>query len=235
MSVAIQGFGNAGSYATAILHDMGYTIVAVSDSSGAVYCKTGLHPHHLIQIKQEQGTVQALAKKDKSIKLITNEELLACECDVLIPAALDNQLREDNADKVKARFILELANGPTTPEADAIFEKKGIMVFPDVLANAGGVTVSYFEWVQNRMHYYWTEKEVLQKLKPIMVNALNDVEKVADEKKISLRQAAFILAVQRILKAMKLRGRELHTNSFLIKMYINSYWRLHLVMIICLN
>ena len=203
LTVAIQGFGNAGYFAANILHNLGYKIVAVSDSKGGIYNATGLNPVEIMKIKEEQGSVTNAA----GAQIITNEEILTCDCDILIPAALDNQIREDNTAAVKAGIILEISNGPTTPAADKILREKGVVVVPDVLANAGGVTVSYFEWVQNRMGYYWTEEEVFAKLKPIMVKAFQDIWRFAEEKKIALRDAAFILAVERIVKAMRLRGR----------------------------
>jgi glutamate dehydrogenase/leucine dehydrogenase len=217
LKVAIQGFGNAGHHAAFILQQLGYTIVAISDSKGGMYSKNGIDPHQALRIKEEKGSVndmycegsicdmQKLAQ-DK-VEIISNEQLLECDCDILIPAALDNQIREDNAGKIKAKIILELANGPTTPEADRILEEKGVIVVPDVLANAGGVTVSYFEWVQNRMQYYWTEEEVLEKLKPIMVKAFEKSWTYSKAKNISLREACFVKAVERIITAMTLRGK----------------------------
>lgn len=216
LKVAIQGFGNAGHHAAFILQQLGYTIVAISDSKGGMYSKNGLDPHQAFRIKEEKGSVNHMycegsicdmkELEKHGVEIITNEQLLECECDVLIPAALDNQIREDNADKIKAKIVLELANGPTTPEADKILESKNIIVVPDVLANAGGVTVSYFEWVQNRMQYYWSEEEVLEKLKPIMVNAFEKAWTMSQAKNISLRDACFVKAVERITEAMKFRG-----------------------------
>jgi len=217
LTVAVQGFGNAGYYAAKILHSQGYKIVAVSDSKGGIYSSEGLDPQHLHTQKQEKGSIKniycdgdtcdsSLLKRDE-VRLLTNEELLECECDILIPAALDGQLRKDNAGNVKASIILELANGPTTTEADAIFEERDIVVIPDVLANAGGVTVSYFEWVQNLQNFYWSSTEVQQKLKVIMLDAFSDIMDFSQIKKVSLRKAAFTLAVKRILDASKLRGR----------------------------
>lgn len=203
LTVAVQGFGNAGFYAAQILHNLGYKIVAASDSQGGIYNADGLNPDELMKVKKEQGSVAAYAGGQP----ITNAEIIACACDVLIPAALDNQIREDNASAVKAKIILEIANGPTTPEADKILQEKNIIVAPDVLANAGGVTVSYFEWAQNKTGYYWTETEVQGKLKPIMVRAFQDIWRFSQEQKVSLRDAAFILAVERIVQAMRLRGR----------------------------
>jgi len=203
LRVAIQGFGNAGFYAARILHGLGYKIVAASDSRGGIYSESGFNPDELMKIKQEQGSVAALP----GARQITNEEIITCACDILIPAALDGQIHVDNARGVQAKIILEIANGATTPAADAILREQNIAVVPDVLANAGGVTVSYFEWVQNRMGYYWSEEGVFAKLKPIMVKAFQDAWRIANDKKITLREAAFVLAVERIIKAMRLRGR----------------------------
>jgi len=217
LKVVIQGFGNAGYHVARILHGLGYKIVGLSDSKGGLYSEAGLDPHALYKTKSEKGSIRNMycdgsvcdpqKLSQDQVKVITNEELLECECDILIPAALDNQIREDNAGNIKASIIVELANGPITPEADAILEQKDILVIPDVLANAGGVTVSYFEWVQNRMQYYWTEEEVLKKLKPIMVKNFHSVWEFRNMKNISLRQSCFVKAVERILVAMKLRGR----------------------------
>ncbi len=208
LRIAIQGFGNAGYHVARFLHNAGHTIVAISDSKGGMYDVTGFDPHEVYEYKKEHGILPSGAELiQRGGRVISNEEILTCECDVLIPAALDNQLRSDNAGNVQARIILELANGPTTPEADAIFEKNGIVVIPDVLANAGGVTVSYFEWVQNGMNFYWNEQEVLEKLKPIMQKAFTDVWMLGKEHGISLRDAAFIIGVKRICEAMRARGK----------------------------
>lgn len=217
LRVAVQGFGNAGYNMAILLQALGYTIVAVSDSKGGLYSKAGLNAHQIYRIKEEKGSVHDMycegtvcdvkrLMRDQ-VEIITNEDLIECDCDILVPAALDNQIREDNAKKVKAKIIVELANGPTTPEADLILEKNKTIVVPDVLANAGGVTVSYFEWVQNRMQYYWTEEEVAEKLKPIMVTAFKDIWTLSKEKNISLRDAAFAKAVERIAKALTYRGQ----------------------------
>jgi len=215
LKVAIQGFGNAGHNAAFLLQQLGYTIVALSDSKGGMYSKNGLDPHQLLRVKEEKGSINHMycegtvcdAKRlmQDQVKIITNKELLECDCDVLIPAALDNQITEDNAKNIKAKIILELANGPVTPEADIILEANGVIAIPDVLANAGGVTVSYFEWVQNRMGYYWSEKEVLEKLKPIMVTAFRDVWTLSKEKQVSLRDSSFMIAVRRIVRALSFR------------------------------
>ena len=218
LTVAIQGFGNAGYYAAEILYKEGFKIVAVSDSKGGAYAKEGMNPENIAFGKKECGSIPAaLEAKNKgeicsektccSPVAITNAELLEIECDILIPAALDRVLTEENAQNVKASIILELANGPTTPEADAILEKNNVVVIPDVLANAGGVTVSYFEWVQNIQNFYWEEADVQEKLKNIMLKASNDILNFAKENDISLRKASFVLAVKRIVTAMELRGR----------------------------
>ncbi len=208
LRIAVQGFGNAGYHVARILHEAGHIIVAISDSKGGMYDVTGFDPHEVYKYKKEHGVLPSGAELlQRGGRVISNEEILTCECDVLIPAALDNQIRSDNAGNVQARIILELANGPTTPEGDAILEKKGILVIPDVLANAGGVTVSYFEWVQNGMNFYWSEQEVLEKLKPLMQKACIDVWMLGKEHGISLRDAAFIIGVKRIRDAMDARGR----------------------------
>ncbi len=207
MTVAIQGFGNVGFHAADILYGLGYKIIAISDSKGGITNRSGLVPRDVLEVKHERGSVQDFGKETQGTTLITNEELLTIPCDVLIPSALDNQLRGDNAKNVKARIVLELANGPTTPEADEIFDAKGVHVIPDVLANAGGVTVSYFEWVQNISGYYWSEQEVLSKLKPIMEKSFEAVFTRAKERKISLRSSAVDIGVLRILEALKIRGR----------------------------
>ncbi len=216
LRVVVQGFGNAGFHAACILHSLGFTIVGLSDSRGAIFRKDGLDPMHVQRAKHEHDTITGIycqggvcddekMKKDGAW-VGTNADLLETDCDILIPAALDNQLTKENAPRVKAKIILEIANGPTTPEADAIFEKRGIKVIPDVLANSGGVAVSYFEWIQNREGYYWTEEEVFEKLKPLMESASRAVWHMAKEKKVSLRDSAFLLGVARIAEALRSRG-----------------------------
>ncbi|MFH0818455.1 MAG: Glu/Leu/Phe/Val dehydrogenase [Patescibacteria group bacterium] len=201
-SVVIQGFGNAGSYMAKILHKKGYKIIAVSDSKGGILDPKGLDPVKVEEHKKKNGSVQDYAGS----KNITNKQILEVKCDILIPAALENVITKENAGKVKARAVVELANGPTTPEADEIFAKKKILLAPDILANAGGVTVSYFEGVQNTYNYYWSEAEVLAKLEPIMVNNFNAIWKLHEKYNCDLRTAAYILATGRIADAMKLRG-----------------------------
>jgi glutamate dehydrogenase/leucine dehydrogenase len=196
LRVAVQGFGNAGATMAKLLHAAGHTIVAVSDSKGGIIGDV-LDPLTLEKTKEVTGSLSA-----PGARTISNAELLEVDCDVLVPAALDNQLTADNAPRVKAKLIVELANGPTTPEADAIFAERGITVIPDVLANAGGVTVSYFEWLQNREERAWTAEEVQQKLKPIMTAATEAVWKKSQELSAPMRDAAFVLGVERIAKAI---------------------------------
>jgi glutamate dehydrogenase/glutamate dehydrogenase (NAD(P)+) len=201
-SVAIQGFGNAGANLAGILHEDGYKVIAVSDSKGGVLNKKGLNIGEVSKHKKERGSVLGFP----GAKDITNEELLALECDVLIPAALSDQITKENADKMKAKIILELANAPITVEADDILFKKGVHVIPDILANAGGVVVSYLEWVQNLTNDYWRERRVVGKLRKIMVSAFHEVEQTCELEKCSMRLGAHYLAVRRILEAERLRG-----------------------------
>lgn len=203
--VAVQGMGNVGANAAKILFGQDCNMVAVSDSRGAIMQESGtegLDIEKVLKFKEEKGSVAGFP----GTKQITNEELLGLDVDILIPAALENQITARNAGDIKAKIILELANGPTTPEADKILDKKGILVVPDILANAGGVLVSYFEWVQNRQGFYWTEDEVNEKLKATMVRAFNDVWVQKEKYKVDTRVAANILALERVVKAMKLRG-----------------------------
>ena len=201
--VAVQGFGNAGQFAVTFVKEMfGSKVVAVSDSMGGIYSEDGIDFQELLEYKEKTGKVEGF----KNCKTITNEELLELNVDVLIPAAIENQLTGANADKVKAKIILELANGPTTPEADEIFFKKGVLLMPDFLSNAGGVTVSYFEWVQNITGDYWTEEEVYKKLDAKMTKAAQDVLATYKKYNVDPRTAAYTIAVKRVADAMKLRG-----------------------------
>ncbi len=200
--IAIQGIGNVGGWLAEILHKEKYTIVAVSDSKGAIYNEKGLDVPKLMQHKQKTGAV----KDFPGSKNITNEELLEVNCDILAPAALENVITKDNADKIKAKIVLEMANGPTTPEADVILHKKNTIVLPDILANAGGVSTSYFEWVQNLYGYYWDLQEVDDKLEKLMVKAFKDVHETAKKHNTTYRTAANVVALGRIAKAMELRG-----------------------------
>jgi len=201
-TIAIQGFGNVGSHAASILHEMGAKIVAVSDQFGGIYDPAGLNIPALIQHATASGAVNDFPGS----KNISNAELLAIEADVLIPAALGGVLTAENANDVRAKIIIEAANNPTTSEADAIFEKKGIIVVPDILANAGGVTVSYFEWVQNRQHFKWELSEVRKRLEKIMTESFDRVWKIGVEKKIPLRTAAYVLGIGRVGRATVLAG-----------------------------
>lgn len=201
-TVVIQGYGNAGAYMAKILHKQGYKIIAVSDSKGGIVNPAGLDPAKVEQHKTKAGSVMDY----EGAKNISNQQILTLACDILVPAALENVITTENAGRIKAKAVVELANGPTTPEADEKLYKKGIVVVPDVLANAGGVTVSYFEQVQNAYNYYWTEKEVLAKLEPLMVGSFNTVWKTKQQYTCDMRTAAYIVAVQRIADAMIARG-----------------------------
>jgi len=202
-SVAIQGFGNAGQYAATLMHGLHNSkIVAVSDSQGGVVNMDGLEPHDLIAHKQKTGKVGEYPGTEP----ISNEDLLEMEVDVLFPAALENVITDANAGNIKAKIISEAANGPTTPEADNILYEKGIFVIPDFLCNAGGVTVSYFEGVQNTYNYYWEEKEVHEKLDRKMTEAFHTVLAASKKSNIHMRTAAYMVAVERVVDAMKLRG-----------------------------
>lgn len=219
-SVAIQGFGNAGSILSGLLFDEGYKVVAVSDSRGAIYRREGLHIPSVRQFKEDTRELRAVYCKGTVCNVQTdhetmsNEELLELDVDLLVPAALENQITEQNAGRIRARRIVEVANGPTTPGADAILNDLGIAVVPDILANAGGVTVSYFEWVQNREGWYWPLELVNERLREIMERETSAVLAIAEEKKIPLRTAAYVHALGRIEQATSDRGtREYFVNS----------------------
>lgn len=193
-NVVVQGFGNAGSYAAQIWKNAGHTIVAVSDSKSGVYNEEGLDVEALMKYKKETGSLTGAP----GVKEITNTELLALPCDLLIPAAFENQITEENAGNVKAKAILELANGPVTPEADQILFEKKIPVMPDILANSGGVTVSCYEWEQNLKGEHWSEKEVFEKLNTTLSDSATKIAKIAKEHNTDLRRSAFILALERL-------------------------------------
>ena len=200
---AIQGFGNAGQFAVKFVNEMFHgKVVAVSDSSGGIYKESGIDYKELLEHKEKAGTVENFPGS----KNITNEELLESDVDVLIPSAIEDQLTGENASKIKAKIVLELANGPSTPEADEVFFKKDILLLPDFLSNAGGVTVSYFEWVQNITGDYWTEEDVYSRLDQKMTAATQDVLAVHEKYKTDPRTAAYIIAIQRVVDAMKARG-----------------------------
>lgn len=198
-TIAIQGFGNAGSFMAKILSGIGYKIVAVSDSKGAIYNPEGFYVPALADWKEKNGTVVGFAGG----KDISNEEIIELEVDILVPAALENVITSENASKIKAKAVVELANGPTTPEADEILKEKGVIVVPDVLSNAGGVTVSYFEWDQNVKGEHWTEQEVLAKLEPIMRTSFAEVWETKEKFNIDMRTAAFVKAIERVALKMQ--------------------------------
>ena len=201
-TVAVQGYGNVGWNAAKIAYDLGCKIVAVSDSRGGVFCPKGLNPYKVHEHKFKTGSVVDF----KGCGNIVNEELLETECDILIPSALENQITKANANKIKAKIVAEGANGPVTPEADKVLHEKGIFLVPDILANSGGVTVSYFEWVQNLTREHWTLEEVNRKLENKIIGAFNDVYKVAEQEESDMRTAALMLGVQRVSEAMKTLG-----------------------------
>ncbi len=200
--VAIQGFGNAGSVIAENLFDAGAKVIAVSDSKGGIYNPNGLDPRAVKAHKREAGSVVGFPGSDQ----ITNEELLELECDLLIPAALENVLHEGNAPRIRAKAVIELANGPTTMAADEILHERGIPVVPDILANAGGVTVSYFEWVQDRAFWFWSAEEVDQRLKAFMDRAFRRVWAEHEREGVDLRTAAYMVAIRRVAEAARLRG-----------------------------
>jgi glutamate dehydrogenase (NAD(P)+) len=200
--VAIQGFGNAGLHAAELMAQRGYSVVAVSDTGGGVANDNGLDVPALIKHKQRTGTVSGFANGES----VTNAEVLEYNCDVLVPAALEKVISADNAPRIKAKVVAEAANGPTLPEADAILHERGIMVLPDILANAGGVTVSYFEWVQDLQANFWEEDEINDRLRRKMVRAFVDTYEVAQQCKIDMRQAAYVVAIARVAEATTVRG-----------------------------
>ncbi len=200
--VAIQGFGNVGATVARLLDEMGATIVALSDSRGGIYRPSGLPVASVITYKARTGTLADFPEAEH----ISNAELLELPCDILIPAALEGQITAANAHKIKARVIGEAANGPTSPDADDILYERGIFVIPDILANAGGVTVSYFEWVQGLQEFFWTEREVNAQLERIMAGAFRQVLNLAHERKVHMRTAAYLLAVDRVAQSARTRG-----------------------------
>ncbi len=206
-TVSIQGFGNAGQFAAKIFQEeYGAKIVAVSDSKGGIYKKDGFDVNDLIDWKLNKSEKKSVVDYPNVDERFGSDDPLYVEADILVPAALEESITKDNADKIKAKIISEAANGPTTPEADEILFEKGVLVIPDILANAGGVTVSYFEWVQNLQRFYWSLEEVRQKLESIMVPAFEEVYKVHKEKNVDMRTAAYIVAVKRVADAVLKRG-----------------------------
>ncbi|MDK9843423.1 glutamate dehydrogenase [Staphylococcus equorum subsp. linens] len=199
--VAIQGFGNAGSFIAKILHDMGAKIVAISESYGALHDPDGLDVDDLVELKEKHGRVTHLFEG-----VIPNKELFEVDCDILIPAALSNQITEENAHDIKASIVAEAANGPTTKEATRILTERGVLLIPDVLASAGGVTVSYFEWVQNNQGYYWSEEEINSLLREKMVEAFNKIYDLAESRKLDMRLASYVVGIKRTAEATRFRG-----------------------------
>ena len=202
LTVAIQGFGNVGSIAARLLFEKGCKVIAVSGSKGGIYNKGGINIKNLIQHINENKEIADF----QNVNTITNEELLALDCDVLIPAAIEGQINKHNAKGIKAKIIVEGANGPTTPEADKILYGRDVLLIPDILANSGGVIISYFEWVQDLQFYFWKEREIMQRLREIMANIFNSVLSLSREKKVDMRTAAWMLGVSRISEAQKSRG-----------------------------
>ncbi len=202
-TVAVQGFGNVGWHAARLLaEEAGCKIVALSDSSGGIFSKRGLDPYKVYEHKKKTGSVRNF----KGSENITQEELLESDCTVLVPAALENVIGQDNAERITADIIAEGANGPTTPEADRIFYEKGTMVIPDILANAGGVTVSYFEWVQDLQFFFWSIEEIKQRLKDLMTRSFASVNGISNAQNVDLRTAAYLLALKAVLRASEARG-----------------------------
>ncbi len=208
--VVIQGFGNAGSHCAEILDKAGYKVIAVSDSKGGIHCEDGIHVTNALSCKFEKGSIQECQdvsmQTGKQCERVTNEQLLQLDCDILVLSALENQVTSQNAGSVKAKVILELANGPTTIEADEVLLKNNVVVIPDILANAGGVTVSYFELVQNQANFYWSAAEVETRLKEIMVKAWNRVDEMHTKYNTTYRMGAFISSFDRLEQIMKVRG-----------------------------
>jgi glutamate dehydrogenase (NAD(P)+) len=202
-TVAVQGFGTVGWHVARLLQqEAGCTVVAVSDSSGGIYDSKGLFPARVQEYKKKGGSVVGYPGS----KQISNEELLELGVDILVPAALETVITKDNAKRIKAKIVAEGANGPTTPEADEVLFKKGVMVIPDILANAGGVTVSYFEWVQDLQFFFWNVDEIRERLRSIMVNAFGVVNTLANAEKVDMRTAAYMLALGEVARALELRG-----------------------------
>jgi glutamate dehydrogenase len=199
--VIVQGFGNAGSFLSKFLHDAGAIVVGISDAYGALYDPEGLDIDYLLDRRDSFGTVTKLFNNT-----LTNKELLESECDILVPAAVENQITKENAHNIKASIVVEAANGPTTMEATKILTERGILLVPDVLASAGGVTVSYFEWVQNNQGFYWTEEEIEQRLLENMTKAFNTIYDTAETRRVDMRLAAYMVGVRKMAEASRFRG-----------------------------
>lgn len=199
--VVVQGFGNAGSFLSKFMHDEGAKVIGISDAYGALYDPDGLDIDYLLDRRDSFGTVTKLFDNT-----ITNKELLELECDILVPAAIENQITEENAHNIRAQIVVEAANGPTTLEATRILTERGILLVPDVLASSGGVTVSYFEWVQNNQGYYWTEEEINEKLEKVLVNSFESVYNTAQTRRVDMRLAAYMVGVRKAAEASRFRG-----------------------------
>ncbi|GIO00278.1 Glu/Leu/Phe/Val dehydrogenase [Brevibacillus laterosporus] len=199
--VVVQGFGNAGSYLSKFMHDAGAKVVGISDAYGALYDPNGLDIDYLLDRRDSFGTVTKLFTNT-----ISNKELLELDCDILVPAAIENQITADNAHNIKASIVVEAANGPTTLEATRILTERGILLVPDVLASSGGVTVSYFEWVQNNQGYYWTEEEVEEKLERVMVRSFENVYQTSQTRRVNMRLAAYMVGARKMAEASRFRG-----------------------------
>jgi glutamate dehydrogenase (NAD(P)+) len=201
-SAVVQGYGNAGYYSAKFLYEDGASVIGVSDSQGGIYNPKGLDPEAVLAHKRETSSVVGYPDADT----ITNAELLEIACDILVPAALEKQITGENAPRVQTKIVAEAANGPTEPEADKVFNERGVFVIPDILCNAGGVTVSYFEWVQDLQQFFWNEREVNKQLEAIMNNAFDAVLQAHLEKQVDMRLAAYIRAIDRVNKATMIRG-----------------------------
>ncbi|MGR3765538.1 Glu/Leu/Phe/Val family dehydrogenase [Rossellomorea sp. NS-SX7] len=199
--VVIQGFGNAGSFLAKFMHDAGAKVIAISDAHGALHDPAGLDIDYLLDRRDSFGTVTTLFENT-----ISNKELLELDCDILVPAAISNQITEKNVHDIKASIVVEAANGPTTLEATRILSERGILLVPDVLASAGGVTVSYFEWVQNNQGYYWSEEEVNEKLEAKLIDAFNNVYETSQNRRVNMRLAAYMVGARKMAEASRFRG-----------------------------
>lgn len=199
--VVVQGFGNAGSFLAKFMHDLGAKVIGISDAYGGLHDENGLDIDYLLDRRDSFGTVTKLFNNT-----ITNEELLELDCDILVPAAIENQITEKNAHDIRASIVVEAANGPTTLEATKILTERGILLVPDVLASSGGVTVSYFEWVQNNQGYYWSEEEVEEKLEKILVSSFNNVYETSQSRRVDMRLAAYMVGVRKMAEACRFRG-----------------------------
>ncbi|MBK5443122.1 Glu/Leu/Phe/Val dehydrogenase [Peribacillus sp. TH16] len=199
--IIVQGFGNAGSFLAKFMHDAGAKVIGISDAYGAIYNPDGLDIDYLLDKRDSFGTVTTLFENK-----ITNQELLEQDCDILVPAAISNQITNENAHLIKAQIVVEAANGPTTLEATKILTERNVLLVPDVLASSGGVTVSYFEWVQNNQGYYWEDEEVQKKLKELLVNSFNQIYDMAETRKVNMRLAAYMVGVRKMAEASIFRG-----------------------------